>query len=495
MREKVDYIAINNGIRPMHHKTIKSIELNSAKFIYVQRDGQSNCERCGETFSLQTSKHLGQAKCPKCHRTFTTIHTWRRKGNFSIHWEVTGQAITEDILALRYYLVCREDGQITESEERARLILDFANRKNIKFENSIWDDGWKKSGRRFFREYGMSYSRNSLFCEDAKIRDRFFDECNKIKCLSKLDIRSLWENRYYASVICPISKKADIYEKLQKVGLNALAKADLNTYSAIDEIKVIYNKTSLVDMLGINRQALRLLKTRPTLSALKLLQADPTINEKDFSIQSRFESWEISEITKIAKDVHLTTSKLANYLLKQGASYSEYRQYVNLLRKANYPLKDRHYTMPRDIVAMTELISAEVKERELTFKKQKDDLIRAVSERISSNNLLKEFFNGNSEFIVVCPKSTQEFIEEGKAQHNCVGRMNYTDKQAREETLVLFVRERNNPQASFVTMEYCHGVIVQCMFDHNERVGHETKVYQFCDLVASRLRQANILVA
>jgi len=57
-------------------------------------------------------------------------------------------------------------------------------------------------------------------------------------------------------------------------------------------------------------------------------------------------------------------------------------------------------------------------------------------------------------FIVVIARSPAELIHEGDVLHHCVGRMNYDQKFAREESLIFFVRNANEPDIPFVTIEY-----------------------------------------
>lgn len=75
----------------------------------------------------------------------------------------------------------------------------------------------------------------------------------------------------------------------------------------------------------------------------------------------------------------------------------------------------------------------------------------------------------NEAFVVVIARSPSELIIEGDTLHHCVGRMNYDQKFAREESLIFFVRNVNEPTTPFVTLEYSlkNKKILQCYGEHD----------------------------
>lgn len=76
-----------------------------------------------------------------------------------------------------------------------------------------------------------------------------------------------------------------------------------------------------------------------------------------------------------------------------------------------------------------------------------------------------------SAFICIIAKSPADLIHEGEALHHCVGRMNYDQKFAREETLIFFVRTKQEPDTPFVTVEYSlkNRKILQCYGENDRR--------------------------
>ena len=79
--------------------------------------------------------------------------------------------------------------------------------------------------------------------------------------------------------------------------------------------------------------------------------------------------------------------------------------------------------------------------------------------------------NLNEDYIMIIAKSPAELIKEGDDLSHCVGRMNYDQKFAKEESLIFFVRNKDNPQTPFVTVEYSlrNKKVLQCYGEHDHR--------------------------
>ena len=74
-------------------------------------------------------------------------------------------------------------------------------------------------------------------------------------------------------------------------------------------------------------------------------------------------------------------------------------------------------------------------------------------------------------FTVIIAKSPADLIREGEALHHCVGRMNYDQKFVREETLIFFIRNKEEADKPFVTVEYSPSQrkILQCYGDRDSK--------------------------
>ena len=76
---------------------------------------------------------------------------------------------------------------------------------------------------------------------------------------------------------------------------------------------------------------------------------------------------------------------------------------------------------------------------------------------------------------ILIAKNPDELKVEGKALHHCVGRMNYDQKFLREESLIFFVRNKQNLSEPLVTLEYSleNKKILQCYGVNNSTPSDE----------------------
>lgn len=76
-----------------------------------------------------------------------------------------------------------------------------------------------------------------------------------------------------------------------------------------------------------------------------------------------------------------------------------------------------------------------------------------------------------NDFVIVIAQSPADLIREGKILHHCVGSMGYDQKFAREESLIFFVRNKDDIGTPFVTLEYSptQHKVLQCYADHDTR--------------------------
>lgn len=72
------------------------------------------------------------------------------------------------------------------------------------------------------------------------------------------------------------------------------------------------------------------------------------------------------------------------------------------------------------------------------------------------------------QYVIMLPHGVADVVREGQAQHNCVG--SYVDRIAKRQSLVFFIRKKDDPSTSLVTAEYRNGRITQLYYKNNQRV-------------------------
>lgn len=146
-------------------------------------------------------------------------------------------------------------------------------------------------------------------------------------------------------------------------------------------------------------------------------------------------------------------SKLLSYITEQDTNLSSYADYLSACShlgidmqetKNKYPHNFKHWHDVRIDQYHTKL--AEEDER------RKQELYNQFS--LIANKYLSLQRNLKDDFVVIIAKSPIDLINEGEKLNHCVGRMNYDQKFAREESLIFFVRNKDDIQTPFVTLEY-----------------------------------------
>ena len=136
---------------------------------------------------------------------------------------------------------------------------------------------------------------------------------------------------------------------------------------------------------------------------------------------------------------------------------------------------------------------------------EKGNFIRQYSEIQTKYNLKKEEFDNillrknqsahanalnfsYNDFEVVIPTTSEEFINEGESQSNCVARI-YLPKVLRGETNVVFVRKKNALDISYITCEVYGGKIYQFLLRYNQRISDNSPEKDFYNAYAKHLAQ------
>ena len=169
------------------------------------------------------------------------------------------------------------------------------------------------------------------------------------------------------------------------------------------------------------------------------------------------------------------TNKFLSYLIKQktdGYSYEDYRnacEYLGLDMtedKNRYPKIFKKWHDIRIDQYHTKKAEKDAKERKELYQK----FANVANKYLSLERLIVK-----EDYVCIIAKSPQQLVYEGEQLHHCVGRMNYDQKFAREESLIFFIRNRLSPNTPLVTLEYSIKThkILQCYGEHDTKPSAE----------------------
>ena len=169
--------------------------------------------------------------------------------------------------------------------------------------------------------------------------------------------------------------------------------------------------------------------------------------------------------------------KYIDYIEKQGISHRLYLDYLNACNYLGLDMTENKNRIPHDFmhwhnVRIDEYHSAKAL-KDAEEQKNYYESFSKVAEKYA------KLSNNNGAYVVVIAKSPAELVNEGKKLNHCVGKMNYDQKFIREETLIFFVRQKENPTEPFVTVEYSlkSKKILQCYGKGDSNPDAEVKEY------------------
>ena len=170
--------------------------------------------------------------------------------------------------------------------------------------------------------------------------------------------------------------------------------------------------------------------------------------------------------------------KYINYIEMQNISHRLYLDYLTACNYLGLDMSESKNRIPHNFmhwhdVRIDEYNTAKAL-KDAEERKELYDKFSKVAEKYSQLQ-----YNGNGAYMIVIAQSPEELIKEGEKLSHCVGRMNYDQKFIREESLIFFVRTKDNPTEPYVTVEYSikGKKILQCYAKGNSKPDAEVTQY------------------
>lgn len=308
------------------------------------------------------------------------------------------------------------------------------------YEDNEWGEGYEKMfdpyapivNKEFLAKLPeFKYSASELYQGDDIIRYlRVYEEHPGVEMLLKLGLEELTHSK---TIICKCEK-----DKLFK--------------------KWIYR----------NAETIR--KSKYYISSLILAYKSNMSIADAYAIEYIKKSLMNKEFAAIRQVIKKNYKAFEEYVKTNKITYYQYRDYVDVclklgldmtLPKNIFPHEFRKWHDIRiDQYATKKALERAEKEKELT------DKFSAVAEKYLA--LQKQ---GKDDYIIIIAKSPVELVKEGAFLHHCVGRMNYDQKMAREETLIFFIRKKSEPDTPLATLEYSLSkkAVLQCYGNHDSK--------------------------
>ena len=265
-------------------------------------------------------------------------------------------------------------------------------------------------------------------------------------------------------------------EKLVKEGFIRLAVNDSWTNGVVNR-----RAKTVSAALGLTKKELRELpkKTRDAVLYAQLA--------KKYGItpaQARkYAAYSLTSIENVEK--HLPFKKAVKYLDKQKEMIYTLCDYWNDCEKLNLDLTREDILLPPDLAQAHQRTNEAL--AEARRQKELEETRRMQEEFGKRLKKLERDFDFESGALLIRPaRSHAELIAEGSALHHCVA--TYAKEHLSGQTVILFIRKKNEPDKPFYTLEYNPKTesIVQCRGLHN--CGKTPEVEAFVDAWSGYIR-------
>lgn len=154
--------------------------------------------------------------------------------------------------------------------------------------------------------------------------------------------------------------------------------------------------------------------------------------------------------------------KVLEYLMEQKISRYSYRDYLQACNYLHLDMSLSKNSRPHDFQKWHDIRIDEYHSKKAIDDRKANRGFYRTFAKVAEKYLGLQY--DKTDFVIVIAKSPAELVKEGDALHHCVGKMGYDQKFVREESLIFFVRNKDQVGIPFVTVEYSpkHRKVLQC---------------------------------
>ena len=465
-----------------------------AYFFYDYHKGAKRvrgvCSACEQEFELKGVRHNTKGTCPCCGRVFTMKSNKKRGRIGDRETASVVQRLRENELVIRILKASRWQPRDSAAEvsfyEATRVIIRLTGKgkaETFPYHYECYNavlTPWKKGyppvmylyGRNFNAETcGYLYTGNLV----KELKGTPWEYC-QIGAFYE-GVQDQMEVAPYLSAY-PTIPAIEFFVKLKLFWL-ASQIVYRGNYENGQHI-VDLNGRNLREILQIEPNDLYWLQNSQSglrdLFLLRILRREG--HRPDETFFTWLNAHKISDTDCFERALQYTTPhKLMRYLDKQFAktdlnSYpgargilSDYKDYLGFCTELNYDLRNEFVLFPKHLKAAHDEASSRMKYKRV---EQYDPQIAAMRDRLKRQYQFK-----SKGLIVMPPHSAQEIVAEGQKLHHCVG--GYAKSMANHECAILFIRQEDQQDKPFYTVEVQKDKIIQARGRNNRAPTQEVQ--------------------
>ena len=136
---------------------------------------------------------------------------------------------------------------------------------------------------------------------------------------------------------------------------------------------------------------------------------------------------------------------------RKSYGWSSYKDYWNSCVFLGLDMRDTKNSMPKDFARMHDIRIDEYKSKKAALdEKKKREFNKYIKKAADAFTVEVE----SDKYTVRLPETKQDFENEGKALHHCVGSMGYDKKVVDGKIIIAFIRDKNEIDKPLYTVEY-----------------------------------------
>jgi DNA-directed RNA polymerase subunit RPC12/RpoP len=458
-------------------KWIEEVAFFKSKYIYYEYKANRKkqvgyCTHCKKEVLIENQRHSKKGICPKCNSSIVYKALGKSKhvideGNAGIIQKIDTGFVLREFSITKNYSYDYKKPKISYFEIKRSFYYE-----NEKFKSYEYAE-FRQSGKaRWCNDEGKVY------VSEAALYSSNLDLLKETKWkYSAIDIMATCEPGYAFNIDSYLRTYVyhPILERLVKLKLYNLAREALRPQGisrSINEkgvkfheiLKLNKSYLSLLQRLNVDEEKLNIIQGS-ALNNIQLTEEQIIYIAEDEICQSWgliFGLVRYSNINKILKYLESQRNKgiTSRYIV------SDWRDYLKTCEKLKFNLKNEFILFPKNLKAEHDRVDALV---QIKNNKKADIAIKKMYGELSALYAWEY-----KEYAIVVPKMAMEIIKEGQNLHHCVG--TYLERVQKRQTTILFLREKNDIDKSFYTVEVKDGKIVQCRGYGNKSYTQDKKI-------------------
>lgn len=165
--------------------------------------------------------------------------------------------------------------------------------------------------------------------------------------------------------------------------------------------------------------------------------------------------------------------KIIEYMRNTKTSFHHYNDYLVAIKALGLDMTDVKNVFPKDFeywskIRLNQYATLKA-EQDAKLQKELTERIKKIADKYEALTL------AGDNYVVLIADSKQALIKEGEFLHHCVGRMDYDQRIAKEQSLIFFIRKANEKEIPFVTVEFSisEKKVRQCYGVRDTKPAHE----------------------